>query len=89
MTCATRHGAGSCTLKWVLSLQGMIKWGGATPVTKRIFWLFIVLIAILTGLAAHACQHLPAEQKLWPISAACGTIALLLWFCCDVNVGRL
>ena len=88
MTCAVCHGAGSSTLMWVLSL-GMIKWGGATTLTKRMFWLCIVLIAILTGAVAYACQHLPAKQQLWPIGAVWYAVVILLWFYRDVDVGRL
>ena len=72
---------------WWLSL-GWIKWGGATLLTKSIFWLFIALIPILAGLVAYACQHLPAQQQPWPFGAACYTLIVLLRFYCDVSVAR-
>ena len=87
MTCDMWCGAGMGTLEWVLSL-GMLGFAGATPLTKRIFWLFIVLIAILTGVVAYACQHLPAAQWLWPLGAEGALLIGMGIYCHEINLGR-
>ena len=81
-------GAGQSTLEWVFSL-GMLNLACATPLTKRIFWLYVVLIASLTGVVAYACWHLPAAQWLWSLGTEGGLLLGMGIYCHAINLGRM